>query len=368
MGSDFARAYVWDGGVVVFGAQQAGGSAARPSDLIVNLWTQDREAAAPWSLAQLEAHVRSTGGDAAPARLRARMHAALAAALAAALPAARREAAALPGFQGGSFEVLGADFLLDATLRPWLVEVNALPSLARKVIGGGGSGTSATSSSSSSSGGHGSQAANHFDVQKEGFVRALLQLLVARRRELARQEARAHSLLEAAAEATLEEGAPPCVSAQQLLQLLALPAEQAAVQRLGFVPLTAQMHQALACMATQPVDGSPANASWCPLLADLRPPLPAGQQQCAVPASRSHALQQLLQRAASRVALDATVALSAVRHPKTWRRSGVAALPPPALKRLSESDQRMLAWLDRGSPELGDWRALQAFCVAADAA
>ena len=34
---------------------------------------------------------------------------------------------------GAAFEVVGADFLIDgSTFRPWLVEVNALPSMAAK--------------------------------------------------------------------------------------------------------------------------------------------------------------------------------------------------------------------------------------------
>ena len=35
---------------------------------------------------------------------------------------------------GSSFEVFGVDMLVDSNYRPWLVEVNAVPSLARKVL------------------------------------------------------------------------------------------------------------------------------------------------------------------------------------------------------------------------------------------
>lgn len=45
----------------------------------------------------------------------------------------RAVAAAQRARPGTTFELVGADFVVDAGLRPWLLEVNAMPSLARKV-------------------------------------------------------------------------------------------------------------------------------------------------------------------------------------------------------------------------------------------
>ncbi len=395
MGADPARAYLYDGGVVVFGQEQkqrqagasnATGSAASAAPnaaagdaLIVNLWTQDRQAAAPWSLGQLEAHLAATTGSAAAAqRLRSRLHAAATAALAAAVPNARRAAAGLPGYQGGSFEVLGIDFLLDASLRPWLVEVNALPSMARKVVGSAGCGSTNSSSSEEHSTGSESstdgqqqprQASNPFDAQKEGFITSLVHLLVARHRQQAAAEQQASALLQAASAAAAEEQGPPCAASAQLRQLLALPQEQAAAAQLGFIPLTSQLYDALACQAARPTGGSTdaAVSSWCTLLADLQPPVLPGEQQCSTAAAGlgggATATLARLRQWAGRLQLEAASLLPAVLHPQAWRQGQAgAALPPPMP--MADSDRRMLAWLRRGSPPLVDVSALLAFCDA----
>ncbi len=42
-------------------------------------------------------------------------------------------AAEYPHPRGVAFEVVGVDFLVDSALRPWLLEFNAVPSMARQV-------------------------------------------------------------------------------------------------------------------------------------------------------------------------------------------------------------------------------------------
>ena len=43
-------------------------------------------------------------------------------------------AAEYPHPPGTAFEVTGVDFLVDSAMRPWLLEFNAVPSMARQVI------------------------------------------------------------------------------------------------------------------------------------------------------------------------------------------------------------------------------------------
>lgn len=53
---------------------------------------------------------------------------------AAGMQAMRFSAAAYPvAAAGATFEVVGIDFLVDEQMKPWLLEVNAVPSLARQV-------------------------------------------------------------------------------------------------------------------------------------------------------------------------------------------------------------------------------------------
>lgn len=439
MGADPARAYLFDGGVVVFGQRQRAGQSN--DALIVNLWTQDRSAAAPWSLRQLEAYLaehsgaanssssaNSSGGSSSEAggspgsdssarssgdssssatsadgvadavrRLRSRLHAGVAASLAAALPSVRRSTAALPGYQGGSFEVLGVDFLVDASLRPWLVEVNFLPSMARKLVGcnashasaaaAGGSGSSASGSAGGSLGPSAGacQRDNPFDVQKERFVRALLGLLAERHRQLAPAERQAQRVLAAAAAAAGEGEGAPCADGAQLRQLAALRGEQAAAEALGFVPLTELVYRCLECAASRHMQssagaeaseatsssGMEAGGSECAVLAELAVP-PSGprqhqaKQQCSAPASRAERLLAEARHWRERLLLEGAALAPWVLNPRArWRAAYGTPAPPPFP--MPPADRRVLAWLRRGSPPIDSQQALHDFCAAAAA-
>ncbi|GFR45039.1 hypothetical protein Agub_g6409 [Astrephomene gubernaculifera] len=99
----------------------------------VNYWTIAGEKMSPWTVAQLRRHAETLFPndprvfDRTWDHVRASIGAVLAA------PSGRMRAAArqLSALEGSGFEVLGIDFLLNSTLHPTLVEVNALPSLAR---------------------------------------------------------------------------------------------------------------------------------------------------------------------------------------------------------------------------------------------
>ena len=243
LGTAPLRSHLFDGGVVVFGSEQAGGedaaAGASAQDMVVNLWQQDRGAAKPWSLGQLRAHLDASRGAGAGDRVWRRLRTGTAAALAAALPHQRERAAMLPGYQGGNVEVLGVDFLLDQHLVPHLVEVNWLPSMARKVVDGSGQ--------------VGAEAAapEPFDVQKQQFMAAMLRVLRA-----------SH---EAAEDGQAEARRPRGLQAGHWLALRALRREARAA-RDSFADLTRDVYEALACLQAD----SDAALDSCPWIADRR--------------------------------------------------------------------------------------------------
>jgi hypothetical protein len=183
------RAYLYKGGVIIFGkppragagagggpARQnasspwagAGAGAAGLQDHIVNLWLQDRSKSKLWSWQQLAQHLDSGGAPGRSAGVWARIAAAVNLALGAAAGDMRAEAARLGGPPSGPFEILGLDFVLDSRLRPWLLEVNSVPSMKRqhsRLVPEGGQQQQQQAPSSV------------FDTQKEAFLADLLALL-----------------------------------------------------------------------------------------------------------------------------------------------------------------------------------------------
>ena len=142
-GWNTSRAYVFDGSIIPFGDKEIdlndGGDDAlqQAKDLIVNLFLQDRSKARDsWSMGQLKEYLRNmTGSDDAFDGVWDRVKRSTARTLAAAVPQIRSEFIKYEGYQGGNVEILGVDFVVDDSLTPWLIEVNYLPSMARKVVG-----------------------------------------------------------------------------------------------------------------------------------------------------------------------------------------------------------------------------------------
>jgi hypothetical protein len=237
------RAFLYDGGLLVFGnpvenSTIDGNGKRTAQSLVVNLFQQDRvQALDPWTLETLRNHLRNTtGSDEAYDRLWDHLQRATAAALAAAVPGVRRETTRLRGYQGGNVEVLGIDFVVDSELRPWMIEVNYLPSMARKVIKCTPPGEKARPDAEPCR-------ASAMDDEKEAFLSAHLHSIAAR-----------HQAVEAAAAAveTVVQTQPECsadTDKELLRQVLEAEATRHAAVSHGFADLTPLFYASLRCMA-----------------------------------------------------------------------------------------------------------------------
>lgn len=167
------KLYLFDGGVVIFGSVNKKRTdpdlPADDEEYIVNLWTQDRESSQPWSMNTFQEHINNvTGSPAAFDLMWAHMQKIIGYTYAAGLNAMRGAAAVLGPPPDSSFEVFGVDMLVDTDYRPWLVEINAVPSLARKVVDCNDAGKECH---------HAKHAANAFDTEKVALMHGIFQLL-----------------------------------------------------------------------------------------------------------------------------------------------------------------------------------------------
>jgi hypothetical protein len=234
------RAYLFDGGFAIFGKQKgamakktahsvSSSSSSATDDLIVNLWIQDRNSSPIWSLQHLQEYLATHPAAALPLPQQQQqqtgrrllqvnpttssrssssssgmqqqqpqrrtfadawrdMQTSASLVLAAALPAMRAAAAETNAPPQGTFEYFGLDFVLDAHLRPWMLEVNAIPSMARRkkteCSGDAATaecklttGSESSSRNASAAAGAAAAGSDDFDAQKEHFVHDMLVLL-----------------------------------------------------------------------------------------------------------------------------------------------------------------------------------------------
>ena len=246
-GVDSIRGYVFDGSIIPFGDKEFFPEHDRDAldqanDLIVNLFLQNRtEAKDPWSMTELKQYLREkTGGEHAFDRIWATVKQSTARTLAAAIPGIRKEVGRLPYYQEGNFEFLGVDFVLDSDMKPWLIEVNYLPSMARKVVGCVPKGKVERGEKVP----HSKTVCGEsiFDSQKEYFIDGLLYILSRRHAAMDnhRQEA------ESAVALYRDRGCH--IGVDVVSKTLDMLLERTNAIEKGFSPLTEEMYASLHCL------------------------------------------------------------------------------------------------------------------------
>jgi Tubulin-tyrosine ligase family len=234
----------------------------RVQNLVVNIFQQNRSAAIdPWSISDIKAHLRKeTGSDIAFSRMWDVVERSTAAALAAAVPSVRRTitSSRLRRYQGGNIELLGLDFVIDSSIRPWLVEVNYLPSMARKVIDCVPPSTDVEKESKKMAAEKSNKVTkevcrgNPMDLEKEAFLRSYLRVIAARHAGLEDNIVSAQTAVEKLQNTKKEtkNGRLKCtVTADFLRQILDAENEWHAAKDNGFSDLTGHIYESLECLA-----------------------------------------------------------------------------------------------------------------------
>jgi len=223
-GFNVSRGYVFDGSIVplgdrAFSSINTGDRLQLAHDMIVNLFLQDREKANdPWAIdGEFKRYLNKlTGSDEAFDFMWERLKSKTARAFAAAVPRMRKDI--FKSMQKGlayhdnGFEVLGFDFIVDKRYEPYLIEVNHLPSMARKVPGKKTPGSV-------------------FDEQKERFIAGLLTVL----RET-KNKKRAHRMLADQAR---------CPVGSRAIEVMDMVYEAHVASQNGFSVVTTEMYDEL---------------------------------------------------------------------------------------------------------------------------
>jgi len=314
-GSPLLRGHLFSGGIAIFGSEHqakndindgdsnyaskkreiknaaaAEEEEQRVQNLVVNIFQQNRSATIdPWSVSDIKAQLRKqTGSDTAFDTLWDVVRRSTAAALAAAVPSVRKTTASskLKRYQGGNIELLGLDFVVDSSLRPWLVEVNYLPSMARKVVDcvppsavvATAKKLEETTRTIIEKEKKAKEVCreNPMDLQKEAFLKSYLRVLAARHARLEEHSIAALAAVEKQHNQKKKEkitgSSKHCtITAEFLQQILDAENEWQVAQDTGFSDLTGYIYESLECIA--------GNAAAC---AAALPPVPPAAAAAAV--------------------------------------------------------------------------------------
>jgi hypothetical protein len=388
-GNPLLRGHLYSGGIAIFGSEHRPKSnendtststtttaeqeeEQRVQNLVVNIFQQNRSAAIdPWSVSKIKTHLhKKTGSDTAFNSMWDVVERSTAAALAAAVPSVRKTIAAsrLKRYQGGNIELLGLDFVVDSSLRPWLVEVNYLPSMARKVID---CIPPSTAKAAEKDEGKAKKAQkevcreNPMDSEKEAFLRSYLRVLTARHAGLEENIVAAQNAVEKLKESknkkeSGKKSAQCTVTAEFLKQILDAENEWQAAQENGFTDLTGYIYESLECIA--------GNAAACASALPPAPPITAAAAATVIKNNLGYSLEKLQLYVQWGMAQARRVGLG-VDSVLRWLGGPRARPPPPPPSYVAlPQDALVKAWLqlpvkERRSSNGNAERVLETLCA-----